>query len=54
MALSIRIDNTTYPILNIWNEALENGRDSKNIHLEMTHAEAEKLFVDNIEMTLID
>ena len=54
MALSIKINNTTYPILNIWNEALENGRDSKNIHLEMTHAEAEKLFVDNIEMTLID
>lgn len=54
MALSIKIDNIVYPILEIWNETLENSRDAKNIHLEMTHAEAEKLFVDNIEMTLID
>lgn len=54
MALSIKIDNVVYPILEITEEISEGDKHSKNIVLEMSHAEAESLFVDNVEMLLIN
>lgn len=53
MNYSIQINESIYPILDIADVTMRNNRESKRIDLEMSHEDAAKLFVDNIDMTLI-
>lgn len=53
MKYSILINDKVYPILNIQNETGLNGRESKRFDLEMSHEEAIKTFVDDVDITLI-
>lgn len=52
----IKINGTEYPatITGKMNDLEWDGRSSKTITLEMTHDEADELFVDGLEWSIVD
>lgn len=54
--ISVKINGTEYPatIEGTIADYAWDGRDSKSIYLEMTHADADELFVDDAEWSIID
>lgn len=52
----VKINGTEYPatITGKMNDLEWDGRQSKTITLEMTHDEADELFVDGVEWSIVD
>lgn len=53
MSSHIQINGKLYPVLSVWDEIVKNGRQAKRFDLEMSHAEAAEIFIDDIDITFI-
>ena len=55
MAIYIKVNNTEYPaaVSGVYNDRTWNGRESKAVTLEMTHAAAAQLFVDGLSWSIV-
>ena len=55
MAIYIKVNNTEYPaaVSGVYNDRTWNGRESKAVTLEMTHAHATQIFVDGLSWAIV-
>ena len=55
MSIYVKVNNTEYPatVDGVNNDRTWNGRDTKTITLEMTHAAAAQLFVDGLSWSIV-
>ena len=55
MAIYIKVNNTEYPatVDGVNNDRTWDGRDTKTVTLEMTHAAAAQLFVDGLSWSIV-
>ena len=55
MAIYIKVNNTEYPaaVGGVYNDRTWDGRDTKTVTLEMTHAAAAQLFVDGLSWSIV-
>ena len=51
----IKVNNTEYPaaVSGVYNDRTWDGRDTKTVTLEMTHAAAVQLFVDGLSWSIV-
>ena len=55
MSIHVKVNNTEYPatVDGVNNDRTWNGRDTKTVTLEMTHAAAVQLFVDGLVWSIV-
>ena len=55
MSIYVKVNNTEYPatVDGVNNDRTWNGRDTKTVTLEMTHAAAAQLFVDGLSWSIV-
>lgn len=55
MSIYVKVNNTEYPatVYGVNNDRTWNGRESKAVTLEMTHAQAAQIFVDGLSWSIV-